>query len=76
MANGVLKLLAISKNYGPLLYLIRLEEKKHRYFVSDITFHCVSQSCSILQVTMQLKSFIYVLLKSNNVVKKFHPVVT
>ena len=25
---------------------------------------------------MQLKSFIYVSLKSNNVVKKFHPVVT
>ena len=76
MANGFLKLLAISKNYGPLLYLIGLEERKYGYFVIDVTFHSVPQLCSILQVTMQWKSFIYVSLKSNNVVKKFHPVVT
>ena len=43
MANGFLKLLAISKNYGPLLYLIGLEVKKYRYFISDITFYCVPQ---------------------------------
>ena len=53
MANGFLKLLAISKNYGPLLYLIGLEERKYGYFVSDVTFHSVPQLCSILQVTMQ-----------------------
>ena len=38
MANGFFKLLTISKKYGPLLYLIGLEEKKHGYFVSDVIF--------------------------------------